>query len=138
VTGSSFVTLALVYQLGGLESGSLDDLGGLAKLAILFLSPYGALVLLAVALGRERAETVIVLAGAALVTLWGIYWHLDILVFRPDVVGQILSPLLIVGTQWIAVAATAALGLAAKLVRKGLRHLARPPAPRGREADSND
>lgn len=121
ITGSAFVTLALAYQFGGPDSGGLDDLGGFAKLLLLFLSPYGALAILAMTLGRERAETVIALTGAALVTLWGIYWHLDVLVLHPDVVGQILSPLLIVGNQWIGVAATAALGLVAKLTRKATR-----------------
>jgi len=102
-------TLALVYQV--MEWGELErgDVAGAVKLLTIFWSPYLGLLLLLLLLGRRAIRAAVLLAGSVLVTLWGLYWHIDILWLRPSVMSQILSPLLITGNQWLGVLASAVL-----------------------------
>jgi hypothetical protein len=111
-----FSLVALTWQWVGWDHFDREDLGFLARLVPVFWSPYLGLVLLALWLDRRPLRAAVVLAGSVLVTLWGVYWHLHILVFDPGFMSQITSPLLITGSQWMGVACTGMVALVVGLL----------------------
>lgn len=84
-----------------------------ASLVLVYWSPYLALALLSPWLGRRPVQAGILLTGTALVALWGVYWHLEVFVWQPSLMSQLVSPLLITGNQWMGVVLTASLTLVA-------------------------
>ena len=113
---------ALLCQWVRWDDLAREDLGVLARLLPVFWSPYLGLALLALWLDRQLLRASVILTGSALVTLWGVYFHLDSVVLRPNVISQILSPIIITGNQWLGVLGTAVLAIAVGWIpRRGER-----------------
>lgn len=119
--GGLFTTVAVGYQVFSLGELGREDLLEIGALAALFWSPYLALAFSVPLLGQRPLQAGLLLMGALAVTTWGVFWHLDVLWLRPSVMGQVLSPVLITGNQWLAVIASAGLAALFELVWR-LRH----------------
>ena len=113
---ASFSLLALTWQWVEWNHFGREDLGLLVRLVPFFWSPYLGLALLALWLDRRLPRAAVVLAGAVLVTLWGVYWHLRILVLDSGFMSQITSPLLITGSQWMGVVCIGMVALVVGLI----------------------
>lgn len=108
LAGGLVLTTALVIRLwDALGLSFLEEWGEAALFLATFWSPYLGLGLAVLILARGRAATLVLLAAAVLVPLWGLALTGVALVDGSDL-AQLVLPLAAVFHQWIGVFAAAA------------------------------